>query len=83
MPLREVQKTFGNGGGAIGPSVIATQELRRATCGNQPFSLTRSTVKSHGAGAAVVAFQRNTTDAVVVLSVFLNPGTGSFEYRSR
>ena len=34
-------------------------------------------------GAAVAAFQRNTTDAVVVLSVFLKPGTGSFAYRSR
>ena len=79
MPLRDVQKTFGNGGGAIGPRVSATQELRRATCGNQQFSFTRSTVKSHGAGAAVAAFQRNTTDAVVVLSVFLNPGTASFE----
>ena len=32
-----------------------------------------------GYGAAVVAFHRNTTDAVVVWSVFLNPGTGSFE----
>ncbi len=32
-----------------------------------------------GYGAAVVAVHRNTTDAVVVWSVFLNPGTGSFE----
>ena len=35
------------------------------------------------ARAGVVAFQRSTTEAVVVLSVFLKPGTGSFEKRSR
>ena len=34
-------------------------------------------------GAGVEAFQRSTIAAVVVLSVFLKPGTGSFEYRSR
>lgn len=28
-------------------------------------------------------FQRKLTDAVAVLSVLLNPGTGAFEYRSR
>src|SRR6185295_12867644 len=39
--------------------------------------------KFYGAGAAVAAFQCSTTDAVVLLSVFLNPGTGAFEYRSR
>ena len=32
----------------------------------------------YGAGAGVAAFHRSTTDAVVVLSVFLNPGTGAF-----
>jgi hypothetical protein len=34
-------------------------------------------------GAGVAAFQRKMTDAVAVLSVLLNPGTGAFEYRSR
>lgn len=32
-----------------------------------------------GAGAVVAAFQRSTIDAVVMVSVFLNPGTGAFE----
>src|SRR5207237_738640 len=34
-------------------------------------------------GALVDAFQRRTSDAVVVLSVFLNPATGLFESRRR
>lgn len=33
----------------------------------------------HGAAASVAAFHRITTDAIVVLSVFPNPGTGVFE----
>ena len=32
---------------------------------------------AYGAGAGVAAFHRTTIDAVVVLSVFLNPGGGS------
>ena len=34
-------------------------------------------------GMVAAARQRNTTDAVVVLSVFLNPATGSFDRRSK
>jgi hypothetical protein len=37
----------------------------------------------YGAGAGVVAFHRSTTDAVVVLSDFLNPATGAFEKRNK
>src|SRR5207248_7199445 len=37
----------------------------------------------YGAGAGVVAFHLKTTDAVVVLSDFLNPATGAFEKRYR
>jgi len=52
--------------------------ITSSNCGDDAVS-----VRRYGAGAAVAAFHRRTTDAVVVLSVFLNPGTGSFEYRSR
>src|SRR5437870_1866526 len=54
---------------------------------DQVFSRRRSAFSAlwrrYGAGARVVAFQRSTTEAVVVLSVLLKPGTGSFEKRSR
>jgi|KBSMisStaDraftv2_1062788.scaffolds.fasta_scaffold108400_1 hypothetical protein len=60
---------------------------RGAEAARQVASASRSTAlyglgnSSYGAGVA--AFQRSTIDAVVVLSVLLNPGTGAFEYRSR
>ena len=54
------------------------QFLPRATVAR--WQKLRST---YGAGAGVEAFQRKTTDAVVVLSVFSNPATGSFAKRSR
>ena len=42
-----------------------------------------SSTTDYCAGAGVLAFHRSTSEAVVVLSVFLKGGTGSFEWRSR
>ena len=51
------------------------------TSSTDPVTGVESTTAERYLG--LLRVQRKTTDAVVVLSVFLKPGTGSFEYRRR
>ena len=61
---------------SLGKSYVG--RLAKRWCGGFCTALRRE-ARSSCYGAADDAFQRSTTDAVVVVSVFLNPGTGSCE----
>jgi hypothetical protein len=78
MPIRRVAGLH-----LIG-EFVADRAAKRGSFCHPPERARWQKPRSHyGAGAGVEAFQRSTIAAVVVLSVFLKPGTGSFEYRSR